>query len=118
MKINVPHVLKTFKHFNINCDMYLLEWLLTLYAKPLNPDIVCRIWDRMLFSSTSVLWKCGIAILKLMAHKFTSEEQILKNLKNPDLREEELLREINLVKYPYEIQEEFGASCLMDSPTE
>lgn len=55
-----------FKQQSINCTNFLLDWILTLYAKTLNPDIVGRLWDRMFFGGTHILWKCGIAILRIL----------------------------------------------------
>lgn len=69
MKLNVPNVYTLLKKFNITYHMYLLEWIITIFAKTLNPDTVCRIWDRMLFSGPAILWKCAIAILKLLEPK-------------------------------------------------
>jgi hypothetical protein len=88
--LNLPNVYKLFKLYNITCSNYLLDWILTLYAKPLNPDIVGRIWDRMLVNGTHILWKCGIAILKILAPKFTNEANIHFHLKNPDIKENQL----------------------------
>ncbi|CAD8087236.1 unnamed protein product [Paramecium sonneborni] len=108
IKLNIPQVYKLFKKYNINCTNYLLDWILTLFAKPLNPDIVGRIWDRMFFNGTHILWKCGIAILKILYPKFKDQEKTLQSLKNPEIKDDELLQEMKNVNYPFEIQEVLG----------
>ena len=64
-----------------------------------------RIWDRMLVNGTHILWKCGIAILKILAPKFTNEKNIYFHLKNIDIKENELFLEMKNVNYPFEISE-------------
>ncbi|CAD8133481.1 unnamed protein product [Paramecium octaurelia] len=105
IKINIPKTYLLLKQYNIDCSNYLLEWAITLYAKTLNPDIVGRIWDRMFFSGTNVLWKTGIAILKLLSSKFKDLETTVQLLKHPQLNEDELLYEISLVEYPQDVSE-------------
>ncbi|CAD8139353.1 unnamed protein product [Paramecium pentaurelia] len=105
IKINIPQTYQLLKSYNIDCSNFLLEWTITLYAKPLNPDIVGRIWDRMFFGGTNILWKTGIALLKLLSPKFKDLETTLHLLKQPQVNEEELLNEINLVDYPDNISE-------------
>ena len=88
MKLNIPKTYHYFKKYNIDCSNFLLEWIITLYAKPLNPDIVGRIWDRLFFTGTNILWKTGIAILKLLSSKFKDLETTLQLLKYPIVDED------------------------------
>ncbi|CAK75360.1 unnamed protein product (macronuclear) [Paramecium tetraurelia] len=105
IKINIPQTYQILKQYNIDCSNFLLEWIITLYAKTLNPDIVGRIWDMMFFNGTNVLWKTGISILKLLSSKFKDLETTLLLLKYPQVNEDELFYEINLVKYPVDVSE-------------
>ena len=58
---NLPVLCDHFEKEGINPKMYLFEWLLTLYSKSLNLDIVCRIWDLMFVDSGPIiLYKSAI----------------------------------------------------------
>ncbi|CAD8060844.1 unnamed protein product [Paramecium sonneborni] len=105
IKINIPKTYYQLKNYNIDCSNFLLEWIITLFAKPLNPDIVGRIWDRMFFCGTNVLWKTGIALLKLLSSQFKDLESTLHLLKYPTVNENELLNELNLVEYPDDVSQ-------------
>jgi hypothetical protein len=42
---HLPIINAKFNELGILPSSYLLDWILPLYAKALNPDLVSRIWD-------------------------------------------------------------------------
>lgn len=71
---NMPDIYEHLLSEGVYAKMYLFEWLLTLYTKVINLDIVCRIWDLMLVvEGPIVLYKAAIAILT------TIKEELLKS---------------------------------------
>ncbi|KYM95455.1 PREDICTED: TBC1 domain family member 14-like [Cyphomyrmex costatus] len=66
---------KVFSHFTIaglSPDLYLLDWLYTIYAKAMPLDVACRIWDIFLRDGDEFLFRTALGVLHLY------QEELLK----------------------------------------
>lgn len=66
---------KVYSHFSIaglSPDLYLLDWLYTVYAKALPLDVACRIWDVFLRDGEEFLFRTALGVLHLY------QEELLK----------------------------------------
>jgi len=68
-------------------ELYLLDWFMSLFAKPFPLDLACRVWDRFLRDGEETLFNVAIAILSineryLMSADFSHAAQLLSNLPN------------------------------------
>ncbi|XP_011166627.1 TBC1 domain family member 14 [Solenopsis invicta] len=66
---------KVFSHFTIaglSPDLYLLDWLYTIYAKAMPLDVACRIWDVFLRDGDEFLFRTALGVLHLY------QEELLK----------------------------------------
>ncbi|KAG5313016.1 TBC14 protein, partial [Pseudoatta argentina] len=66
---------KVFSHFNVaglSPDLYLLDWLYTIYAKAMPLDVACRIWDIFLRDGDEFLFRTALGVLHLY------QEELLK----------------------------------------
>lgn len=66
---------KVFSHFTVaglSPDLYLLDWLYTIYAKAMPLDVVCRIWDVFLRDGDEFLFRTALGVLHLY------QEELLK----------------------------------------
>ncbi|XP_078079667.1 TBC1 domain family member 12 isoform X2 [Mustelus asterias] len=62
---NLP---KLFAHFTKNSltpDIYLIDWIFTLYSKSLPLDLACRVWDVFCRDGEEFLFRTALGILKL-----------------------------------------------------
>lgn len=62
---NLPRL---FSHFQINSltpDLYLIDWIFTLYSKSLPLDVACRVWDVFCRDGEESLFRTGLGILRL-----------------------------------------------------
>ncbi|XP_053365913.1 uncharacterized protein tbc1d12a [Clarias gariepinus] len=62
---NLP---KLFQHFHSNSltpDFYLIDWIFTLYSKPLPLDVACRVWDLFCRDGEEALFRTALGILRL-----------------------------------------------------
>ncbi|XP_077469035.1 TBC1 domain family member 12-like isoform X2 [Stigmatopora argus] len=62
---NLPRL---FHHFIINKltpDLYLIDWIFTLYSKSLPLDVACRVWDVFCRDGEEGLFRTGLGILRL-----------------------------------------------------
>lgn len=66
---------KVFSHFTVaglSPDLYLLDWLYTIYAKAMPLDVACRIWDIFLRDGDEFLFRTALGVLHLY------QEELLK----------------------------------------
>uniref|UniRef100_A0A158R5Q7 Rab-GAP TBC domain-containing protein n=1 Tax=Syphacia muris TaxID=451379 RepID=A0A158R5Q7_9BILA len=54
-----------FDELDVRPDLYLIEWVYTLYAKSLPFDVTCRVWDMFLRDGEEFLFKTALGILRL-----------------------------------------------------
>ena len=59
----IPDLAKHFSSICLTCDLFLLDWFMTLFAKSLPLEQVGRIWDVMITESESFLLRASLGIL-------------------------------------------------------
>lgn len=62
---HVPHVSKHMRTNRIDPLMYIVEWMVCMFARCLPFQTVLRIWDMFFCEGVKVLFKVGLALLKL-----------------------------------------------------
>lgn len=62
---NLSQLNKHFKQQNLTPDLYLLDWLFTLYAKSFCLDVVSRMWDVYFHEGEEFLFRAALGILRL-----------------------------------------------------
>ncbi|GBO08597.1 TBC1 domain family member 14, partial [Araneus ventricosus] len=59
-KENLPKLFNVFAKQNLSPDLYLVDWLYTLYSKSLPLDVACRVWDVYLRDGEEFLVKTAL----------------------------------------------------------
>lgn len=100
-----------FEDEGIQPNLYLYEWFMSLFAKALNMDIVCRVWDLIFLDGMSILYKTAIVILstleeQLMESEFDEIMQILRNTSNLITDEDEFIDAVVKTSLPHWIDVE------------
>ncbi|TRY99652.1 hypothetical protein DNTS_018057 [Danionella cerebrum] len=62
---NLPKLFAHFKENNLSSDIYLIDWIFTLYSKSLPLDIACRVWDVFCRDGEEFLFRTALGILRL-----------------------------------------------------
>ncbi|MBN3277125.1 TBC14 protein, partial [Polyodon spathula] len=62
---NLPKLFEHFKKNNLTPDIYLIDWIFTLYSKSLPLDLACRVWDVFCRDGDEFLFRTALGILKL-----------------------------------------------------
>ena len=85
LKNNLPAVSKQFEMLEIKSDMYLIDWIMTIFAKSLPLEIVGRIWDIYLLEGDSAIYRCALTVLAYRKDFLSTAEfgDILKYLNRP-----------------------------------
>ncbi|XP_043912592.1 TBC1 domain family member 12 isoform X2 [Protopterus annectens] len=62
---NLPKLYSHFKSYGLTPDIYLIEWIFTLYSKSLPLDLACRVWDVFCRDGEEFLFRTALGILRL-----------------------------------------------------
>ncbi|MCJ8731162.1 hypothetical protein PDJAM_G00196060 [Pangasius djambal] len=68
---NLPKLFAHFKSNNLTPDIYLIDWIFTLYSKSLPLDIACRVWDVFCRDSEEFLFRTALGILRFYGDVLT-----------------------------------------------
>ncbi|XP_035262240.1 TBC1 domain family member 12 isoform X2 [Anguilla anguilla] len=62
---NLPRLFSHFQSYSLTPDLYLIDWIFTLYSKSLPLDLACRVWDVFCRDGEEYLFRTGLGILRL-----------------------------------------------------
>lgn len=65
LRENLPHVHKHFVASHLTPDLYLLDWIYTVFTKAMNLDLASRVWDVFLRDGEEFLFKVALGKLRL-----------------------------------------------------
>ncbi|KAJ8262116.1 hypothetical protein GJAV_G00162400 [Gymnothorax javanicus] len=99
---NLPKLFAHFKSNNLSPDIYLIDWIFTLYSKSLPLDLACRVWDVFCRDGDEFLFRTALGILKLYEDILTKMDfihnaQFLTKLPE-DISSEELFTAISTIQ--------------------
>ncbi|XP_054454848.1 TBC1 domain family member 12-like isoform X2 [Anoplopoma fimbria] len=91
----LPRLFLHFRSSGVTPDLYLMDWILSLYMKPLPLDVACRVWDVFFRDGEEFLFRTALGILKLhqdvLLHMdLVSIAQFLSRLPNEELLSDRL----------------------------
>uniref|UniRef100_H2ZCR2 Rab-GAP TBC domain-containing protein n=1 Tax=Ciona savignyi TaxID=51511 RepID=H2ZCR2_CIOSA len=97
---NLPQLFARFKQHNLTPDMYLIDWVFTMFSKALSLDVASRVWDMYCRDGEEFLFKTAIGILRLhepllLTMEFIHAAQLLTRL--PTFTHHKLFVHINNV---------------------
>ena len=70
---HLPALAAHFTRLGLRPDLYLLDWLMTLYSRCLPLDVTCRIWDLIARDGETFLLKAALGILALYEERLLAE---------------------------------------------
>ncbi|XP_066456802.1 TBC1 domain family member 12 isoform X1 [Eleutherodactylus coqui] len=62
---NLPKLFLHFNSYSLTADLYLIDWIFTLYSKSLPLDLACRVWDVFCRDGEEFLFRTALGILRL-----------------------------------------------------
>ena len=62
---NIPKLFKHFEEQKVKPDLYLIEWMFTLFSKSLPLDVMSRVWDVFFRDQEEFLFRTSLGILNL-----------------------------------------------------
>ena len=65
LEYNIPKLYRHFDAQKVKPDLYLIEWIFTLFSKSLPLDVMSRVWDVFFRDKEEFLFKTALGILNL-----------------------------------------------------
>ncbi|XP_044268915.1 TBC1 domain family member 12-like isoform X2 [Tribolium madens] len=98
---NLPKLYAHFEEAKLTPDLYLLDWIYTIFAKAMPLDVACRVWDIFLRDGFEFIFRTALGILHLnqdilITMDFLHGAQFLTRLPD-DLSSDQLFRSIQAV---------------------
>ncbi|KAM8851990.1 TBC1 domain family member 12-like [Synchiropus picturatus] len=62
---NLPRLFSHFQSNGLSPDLYLIDWIFTLYSKSLPLDVACRVWDVFCRDGEESLFRTALGVLRL-----------------------------------------------------
>lgn len=62
---NIPKLFKHFEEQKVKPDLYLIEWIFTLFSKSLPLDVMSRVWDVFFRDKEEFLFRTALGILTI-----------------------------------------------------
>ncbi|XP_060883742.1 TBC1 domain family member 12-like isoform X2 [Labrus mixtus] len=62
---SLPRLFLHFQSSGVTSDLYLMDWILSLYLKPLPLDVACRVWDVFFRDGEEFLFRTALGILRM-----------------------------------------------------
>lgn len=73
---NLPLLYKHLQEEGLSSEMFLMDWLLTMFVKPLHLDLAARVWDCYLAGDELIAMKLALGILRLYAPTLCTMEMV------------------------------------------
>ncbi|XP_063915210.1 TBC1 domain family member 12-like [Zophobas morio] len=98
---NLPKLHQHFEEAKLTPDLYLLDWIYTIFAKAMPLDVACRVWDIFLRDGCEFIFRTALGILHLnqdtlINMDFLHGAQFLTRLPD-DLSSDQLFKSIQSV---------------------
>ena len=62
---NIPKLYRHFEEQKVKPDLYLIEWIFTLFSKSLPLDVMSRVWDVFFRDQEEFLFRTALGILNM-----------------------------------------------------
>ncbi|CAH1782530.1 unnamed protein product [Owenia fusiformis] len=76
VKENLPKLHQHFQVHNLTPDLYIIDWIFTLYSKSLPLDVASRVWDVFCRDGEEFLFRTALGILKMYEETLMTMEFI------------------------------------------
>ncbi|XP_060535702.1 TBC1 domain family member 12-like [Cylas formicarius] len=98
---SLPRLYSHFEAAGLTPDLYLLDWIYTIYAKAMPLDVACRVWDVFLRDGAEFIFRAALGILHLyestlLTMDFLHGAQFLTRLPD-EMSSEQLFKSIQCV---------------------
>lgn len=100
---DMPALHVHFKQHNIEADLYMINWVMSLYCRALPLDLVTRIWDLYVLDGDVAIFRAALGILRmfmprLLKMKFEDMAYFLSHLPGNEIDADVMLQSIRSIR--------------------
>lgn len=70
---HLPQLAAHFNRLGLRPDLYMLDWVMTLFSKAAPLDVACRIWDLLIRDGECFLFRAAVGVLSLYEDRLLVE---------------------------------------------
>lgn len=59
----IPYLYRKFKDIGIYSEIYLVEWLFSLFSRGLSPETTLKFWDHLLYHEELAIFRMSLGVL-------------------------------------------------------
>jgi len=112
LSLFVPKVAKHLKELGINPEIYIMDWVLTIFAKALPLDVSTRVWDMVFLEGEIFVFQTALGVMKTLSDVLESAcfddcMSLLTHLP-PTIDDDDLFKCIESIKLTPEMFRKFG----------
>lgn len=74
---HLPKLAKHFAKLGLRPELYMLDWIMTLFSKAAPLDLTCRIWDLLFRDGEQFLFKAALGILSIFQDQLMEEQDFI-----------------------------------------
>jgi len=71
LQAEIPEVYHHFKRHKVNPDLYMVNWVMSLFSKTTPLELTCRLWDVLLLDGDVGIFRIALGLIKHIAKVFT-----------------------------------------------
>ncbi|CAN8062203.1 unnamed protein product [Agarophyton chilense] len=99
----MPALYTHFKTYGINSDLYMINWIMSLYCRALPLDLVTRIWDIYVLDGDVAIFRAALGLLRLfmprlLRMKFEELAYFLSHIPGEEIDADTLIHTIRSVR--------------------
>lgn len=113
MGLFIPKVSKHMKELGISPEVYIIDWVLTIFAKALPLDLSARVWDMVFLDGEIFVFQTALGVIKyfsdvLESASFDECMSLLTHLPSATIDDDELFKCIESTRLTPEMFRKFG----------
>ncbi|EFA78769.1 RabGAP/TBC domain-containing protein [Heterostelium album PN500] len=98
LQIHIPKVHRHLKEMGIQPDIFMIDWVLTIFSKALPLDVATHVWDYLFLEKETFIFQVALGILKMYSKELETGDfdqcmTLLTHLP-PDIDDDELFQHI------------------------
>ena len=77
LSLHLPKLAKHFSRVGLRPELYMLDWVMTLFSKAAPLDLTCRLWDMLIRDGEEFLFRASLGVLAMFQDHLLEEHDFI-----------------------------------------
>jgi len=77
LSLHIPRLARHFARLGLRPELYMLDWVMTLFSKAAPLDLTCRLWDLIIRDGEQFLFKAALGVLSMYQEQLLLEQDFI-----------------------------------------